>query len=340
MLLQKGLVELQHGDLKAAREDLQSASKLDPKNAFVWSALAEVYARTREFPQAANAAAEAEKTGAGNPLVSHALALYYSHVGDFAKAARFEERFATSPKADVNAKPRAAQWYLEAGNADRALPLAQDAAAADPQTGFALAQTLLRQQQFTEAASVLEAGLRTHPDDAQLVLALGVARYGQRRFNDAILAFLHVVQLDSQIPQPYLFLGRMLDQAGPHLDEIAKDAEQWAQDNPTDAGSQLLLAKVLLTRDEKDPRIESLLRRSVELDDKNWEAHYQLGLLLEAQHQYAPAAEELEKAIHLDAKQAMPHYHLARVYDRLGNRQRAAEERALHQQLTVAPAQH
>jgi hypothetical protein len=36
----------------------------------------------------------------------------------------------------------------------------------------------------------------------------------------------------------------------------------------------------------------------------------------------------------LDEKQAMPHYHLARVYDRLGNAEGAKAERELHEKLT------
>ena len=335
-LLQKGLVELQHGEAQAARDDLKTASELDGANPYVWSALAEAYARNHELPEAASAAQKAESNGGENPIVGHALALYYSQVGQYAKAARAEERYASSPKADKLAKSRVAGWYLAAGDTAKALALAKAAGRDDTQAAFELAQLFLRQQQFVSAAELLSDSLTSHPDDPQLTLALGVARYGERRFDEAITAFLRVIRLDAQIEQSYLFLGRMLDQAGPHMDEIASDARSWAEKNPDKAGAQLLLAKVLLARDPSDTSAEALLRRSIALDGNNWEAHYQLGVFLETSRQYPAAAEALRRATELNSKEATPHYHLARVYDRLGNPQAAAAERDIHKRLVGA----
>ena len=49
------------------------------------------------------------------------------------------------------------------------------------------------------------------------------------------------------------------------------------------------------------------------------------------------AASEFNRAIQLDPNQPTPHYHLARVYDRLGQPDRALTEREIHRKLT-APA--
>src|SRR5690348_2102131 len=103
---------MQRGELEAARDDLQAASKVDARNAYVWSALAEVYTRTHQADRAAAAALNAEANGGDSPVVGHALALYYSQVGQYEKAARSEERYARSPRADKLAKSRAAGWYL------------------------------------------------------------------------------------------------------------------------------------------------------------------------------------------------------------------------------------
>ncbi len=125
-----------------------------------------------------------------------------------------------------------AETYLRLGE----LPKSETAAAKAEQAGgknpvvihalglysFHYAQLLLRKQDFTHAAEVLSKALEDDPRNAQLVLALGVARYGQRRFDEAITSFLTVIQIDPKIEQPYVFLGKMLDQAGPHLAEITK----------------------------------------------------------------------------------------------------------------------
>jgi tetratricopeptide (TPR) repeat protein len=332
-LLQKGLLELRQGDLAAARADLETASHQDSTNAYIWSALAEVYARTHQKELADAAAANAEKNGAKNPVVEHALALYYSHVGDMADAARLEEQFASSPKGDAEAITRAAAWYLASGNDTKALTLARKVSQ-DSAATFELAQLFLRAQQFSDAAELLTDGLRNHPNDAQLTLALGVARYGQRRFEEAITIFLSVIRIDPTVPQSYLFLSRMLDQAGPHLAEIVAATRKWETVTPENAAAKLALAKALLTQDPGSSEAEPLLRRSLQLDANNWDAHYQLGLLLEKSHQYEAAAKEFQQAISLDKTQPEPHYRLARVYDRLDKHDEAEAERAIHQQLT------
>jgi len=306
-LLQRGLIALQHAQLREAQENLEQASRADPKNPYVWASLAETYFRLKE-PEKASAAAEtAEKSGGGDPLVAHALAMYYSEAGDLARAAQFEEQY------------RAAAW---------------EKAKADPRIAFDYVQILLRREEFTRAAEVTDAALQANPKNAQLILALGVARYGQRRFEDAIVAFLKVIDIDPAIEQPYLFLGRMLDQAGTHLDEIEKDYAAWAARDSGNAEAQLLLAKALLANDSQSERAEALLRRSIELNGNDWESHYELGVLLAGKREYKEAAGELTRSIELDPKEPMPHYHLARVYDRLGQPEQAKAEREAHERLT------
>ena len=125
-LLKQGLVALQHGQLAEARSTLEEASRVDANNPYVWTSLAETYLRLGDSTKAESAAAKAGKLAEANPVVAHALGMFY-----------FED-----------------------------------------------AQMLLRKEEFTHAADVLDAGLKVEPRNPQLVLALGVARYGQRRFAD------------------------------------------------------------------------------------------------------------------------------------------------------------
>jgi Flp pilus assembly protein TadD len=369
-LLQRGLLALQHGQLTQARQSLEQAAALDPKNPFAWASLAETYFRLKQPQRAASAAASAEKLGSANPIVSHALAMYYSETGNYARAAVLEQHFAASPKADPEALNRAAGLYLNAGDVRRSVPLAQQAVAlhpspssedtlgraliaagqleegtrhlasawnsdpSNPRICFDYVQVLLHRQDFAPAADVLEQGLKAHPNDAQLTLALGVARYGQRRFEDAITAFLRTIQLNPAVDKPYLFLGRVLDQAGPHLEAITAAYRHWETKNPKNAEAKLLLAKALNAAGEAGNQSQQLLRTSISLDPKNWESHYELGLLLERKSDYKQAATELSRAVELNPKQPLPHYHLARVYDRLGLSDRAKSEREIHHRLS------
>ena len=301
-LVQQGLQALQRGELPQARSDLEQASQADPTNPIIWSALAQVYFRSHEPALASSAAKSAEKNSHDNPVVSQALAMY----------------------------------YLEANDPQSALPQAQIAAQTNPQAAFTLAQAFLKRQDFTPAADLLQSALSKFSADPQLTLALGVARYGQRRFDDAIEMFLKVIELDPQIDQPYAFIGRMLDQAGPRLPQIEQLFTKRAQSNPDDAKAQFLLAKALLTADNKDPNAEPLLRKSIALDNGRWESHYELGALLANKPSYAEAAAELTRSIELNPNQPTPHYQLARVYDRLGQPERAKQEREIHRRLTAS----
>jgi tetratricopeptide (TPR) repeat protein len=369
-LLQRGLLALQHGDLAQARTAFEEVAKADPHNAFAWASLAETYARLKQTAAAEVAAGKAERFGGDNPPIDHALAMYYAKAGQFEHAAELEQKFAASERADVGAQERVAGLLLNAAKIPEALAAARKAverhpsAAAEDVLGRALiaagqaeeaekhlaaawegqrddaglafdySQVLLRKQEFDKAAEVISAALETHPGDAQLTLALGVSRYGQRRFEDAIAAFLQVVRIDPQVEQPYVFLGKMLDQAGERLPEITAADEKWLAGNPGNATALLLLAKARLAADSKDASAEGLLRRSIKIDGSDWEAHYELGVLLEGKRDWPQALVELKRSAELAEKQAMPHYHLARVYARMGQEDKAKAERAMHERLS------
>ena len=81
---------------------------------------------------------------------------------------------------------------------------------------------------------------------------------------------------------------------------------------------------------------ERLLRTSIALKSDQWESHYELGVLLEQQRKYSDAAVELERSARINPGVADVHYHLSRVYDRLGEADKAAEQRGLHERLTAS----
>ncbi len=130
-MLQRGLLALKNGQLTEARHDLEQASQADPRDPYVWSSLAQTYLRLKLPDQAVAAARSAEKTGASNPLVCHALAMFYSEIGQLGRAAGFEQKFAESPQADKEALARTAHLYLSAGETQQALNFAQRAWEAD-----------------------------------------------------------------------------------------------------------------------------------------------------------------------------------------------------------------
>jgi len=295
-----GLVALNHNNLAAAQAQLESASKLEPRDPRVWLALAQTYRKLSKVDLAAAAVRNAEAFAADAPLFK-ALAIYYSEAGDSAKAAEM-------------------------------LRSAIGRNAYDEGSYFDLAQLYLKQQDFANALTALDAGRRIFDKSAQLELAAGVAYYGLRRFPEAIAAFLRTVAIDSSVEQPYLFLGRMLDQAEANLPRIHEVFAAFAQRAPDSYLSNFLYGKLLSLEGSKEAG--RYLRKSIQVNGQFWESHFELGALLDRRGEYVEAAQEIRRSTELNPEDAAAHYRLARLYDRLGKPAEAAAERQLHARLT------
>jgi protein O-GlcNAc transferase len=364
-----GLVALGDNNLVVARQKLEASSRMQPRNPEVWVALAQTYRRMKSNQLADAAASKSEQFLAGNPAAMHALAIYYSQSDKFEKAATFESRYAAKnesafadaavlwfkagkPKAAIEYAKRAvaredrgdlhallAESYEADGQFENGEAEYQRAIAMSPYEEtyyFELAQDYLRHQQFAATVELLERSVKIFDKSAQLELALGVGYYGERRFADATNAFLRTIEIDPKIEQPYVFLGRMLDQAGDRMSDVVLRIGNWAVANPGNAQAEFTYGKALIVSGGDEGTAEKLLRNSILINNNQWESHYELGVLLEKQRKFPEAAAELERSIAIDAKQADAHYHLARVYDRLGAADKAAEQRNIHQQLTAS----
>ncbi len=368
-LLQQGLLALDRGDFTAAAASLEKASRLDPKDPRIWLGLAQTYWKSGRAEPARQAADRAVALGPDDPVILHGMAIYHSEAGDWAKAADLEARYAERAPADRQAYARAVSFYLDAGQPKPAIELAKKALASEDRADlhnllgkayesdgqpekavaeleqavrlspyeeayhFDLAHALLLHQKFDAAVRVVEAGLKIFAKSAQLELALGIAYYAQRRFSDAVDAFLKTAALAPQIEQPYVFLGRILDQAGDRLPEITAKFAAFAAADPQNYLGPFLHAKALITSADpaRTSSAETLLRKSISLNGSFWESHFELGVLLEAKREFPKSAEELSRAASLNPKNSAIHYRLARLYDRLGKPEQAAVERALHQ---------
>lgn len=305
-ILRDGLVALQRSDLSVAAERLTRATQLKPDSGIAWAALAQAHLKLQKTANADKAAHEAERVGGDQPVVIRALTIYWSGRGEAEPLIRLLRK--TAFTAPVQEQPV-----------------------------FDLVQLLLSRERFDEAAQASETGLKSLPDSAQLQLALGVARYAQRRFSEAIASFLKTIELQPEVEQPYVFLGKILDHAGDRLPEIDTRVSAFLKTHPDHPVANLVYAKTLLRRAEPNlDLVEQHLKRSLANGQSSWEAHFELGVLLARKRQYEPAAAELAGAIKLAPSEPAPHYHLARVYDRLGKPAEAAAERTIHETLTKA----
>jgi tetratricopeptide (TPR) repeat protein len=362
----EGLIALNANNLATAEARLESASKLQPQDARVWLALAQTYWRLRKSQAAAFAAKRAESF-ARDPAILHALAFYHFEAANYTKAAELETRYAESAP---EAFSSAIELYLQAGKPKSAIEVAGRALKSDDRAEFHsllgkaydadnepdkaiaefkaaiihspydewfysyLAQLQLKQQSFAAALETLDAGRKYFDKSAQLELEAGVAYYGLRRFPEAIDAFLRTIKLDPAMEQPYVFLGRMLDQAEDRMPGILEVFSAFAIGRPQNYLSSFLYGKALAHENPQEAATN--LRKSIARNGAFWESHFELGILLQRDGRLAEAASEFRRSIELNPKDPTAHYRLAQTYDRLGKADEARVERELHAKLSAA----
>jgi tetratricopeptide (TPR) repeat protein len=307
-----GLLALQRNDLAAAEENLATASKLEPNNARVWIALARTYWKLNQPERAADAAAKAGAFAAADPLVLSSLAIFYEDSRQIVKAAEAQAKYAALVPDNATAGQKAEALYFDA------------------------VQPLLQQQKFAEAIAILSNAAPQFPKSAQLELALGVAHYGLRRFDDAARSFLRTIAIDPEIERPYLFLGRFLTQIPGRLPEVTAQFARYRMAHPRSPAGYVLHAKALNAQSIEPDTARRFLERAIALDDRNASAHFELGVVLEAMRRYADAVREFARAAELDPADSTTHYRLSRLYDRLGRLEDARREREIHARLVAA----
>jgi tetratricopeptide (TPR) repeat protein len=304
-----GLLALQRNDLNAAETSLEAAAKIAPGNGRVWVALSQTYWKRKENAKADAAAAKAEALGQRDPLVLSSLAIFYAESGRALKSADAQARYSLLVPNDASARERAEALYFEA------------------------AQPLLQQGKFAEAIDIVSAGTKYLKNSAQLELALGVAYYGLRRLDDAAGAFLRTIAIAPDIEQPYVFLGKFLDQIPLRLPEVTKKFIEYEAANPSKSAAYLLHAKALNAQSAEPDTARKLLEKALEMNEGDAAAHFELGTVFDRTRHYTDAAREFERAAELAPSDAATHYRLSRVYDRLGKPEAAQIERERHAKL-------
>ena len=374
-LIRQGLIALQSRDVAKAQEFLERAVEAAPNEARAWIGLSQVYRILNLHRQATRHAEEAVRLGGDDPLIQHALAMFYTDYGNWAEAARWEEKFARGDRGNEDAYLRTVSLYLQADMPLKAAEVGQAAlelgetgrlhnalgkafAIADrPQQGlkhlqlaiektpyeesfhYDLGYFHLRRLDFESAAAAFRSGQKYFDKSAAIEIGLGIAAYGQRRFQDAVGHFLRSAELDPDFEQPHVFVGALLQHANHRISDIESRMRVFYQEFSESHFGPFLYGKVLHARlgTKRDPAaiasIETLLRESIERNDEFWEAHYELGVLLEKKKDYAAAEQHLERAVDLNPNASKPHYRLARVYQRLGKPKEAKRERELHKQI-------
>ncbi|MEZ5363879.1 MAG: tetratricopeptide repeat protein [Bryobacterales bacterium] len=376
--LTEGVLALDRGENQKAYEALTAVVEKRPKDGRALVGLAEAARRLGKAEEADAHIEQVAELARRQPQFFRGLSMYYENGNEPDKAAQYEAFYVRAFPDDLSGFGRAAALHLAAGDGRSAAEFARSGlerensaplqdilgkalASIGDQTGaetalreavrlspydeeyrYDLGYLFLRDQRFEEAVRELEDARKVFDKSARIELGIGVARYGQRPFNDAVTAFLRSADLAPGAPQPHYFLGRMLEHATDRIDAVLKRQKAFAELQPENYLGPFLYGQALSASlppsgaDDVAAEAEQLLRRSIALRGDFWESHFELGAVLERQKRYADAAASLERAVELNPNSSKPHYRLARIYARLGRKADAARERDLHRKLTEA----
>ena len=203
-----------------------------------------------------------------------------------------------------------AMAYIQLGHKDWAHELLAKLQKLQPKTAlypYWLGRLAYDDHLYPEATELLRTTVALDASMSRAWDNLGLCLYYQNQNEDAIASFHRAIDLDSHAahPSPWPFLN-------------------------------LAIVEQFLNRDSD---AETHLRKSISLDEKFPQAHFQLGLVLENQSKLEDAMKEFTSAASLDAAWADPHMAMARLAHKLGHEDEAKQQVLLYRKLHSASQQ-
>ena len=208
---------------------------------------------------------------------------------------------------------------------------------------FAWASELLLHRTYDPAIEVFKNATQHYPTSPRLWIGLGMALYSRGEFEPSIRALLTAADLNPTDPRCYLFLSKAYLSSPSQAEDVIQRFQRYASREPQSALAQYYYAVSLwkgrrLEHPEVDyAAVETLLQKSIALDETIAESHLQLGILYNDEHEYAKSLPEFERALQLNPNLADAHFRLGRYFLRAGEKQKAQAEL---ERFKVLKAQH
>lgn len=314
IIFQMGLIYQKSGDLTRARESYQKAAEYDPRQLAPHLALAELYESQKSTAAALAEYELAAQIEPRNPLL-HMRIGHLSYVAkkfDEARSA-FENVKALQPQEPsvyywlARTSEEKKQWGTAAREAQKAYELSKD-----PQFLPLTAYYLTLDKRVPEAVKWLEKARKVDPDNANVLLFLGMDYLDLGKLAKAKDVLVHGVARHPKDPQLRFQLGVTEERMG-KLEDAADQFKSVLALDPKHAAAMNYLGYTWAEHGKNLEEAEKLLRQAVTLDPENGAYLDSLGWVLFKRGKLPEARKHLEKA-----SQKMPDVlildHLGDVY--------------------------
>jgi tetratricopeptide (TPR) repeat protein len=204
---------------------------------------------------------------------------------------------------------------------------------------FAWGSEMLLHRTYEPAIAIFQKASEMYPKSPRILIGLGLALYSRGIYDKAVQALIAASDLSPKDERCYLFLSKAYNSSPLQADEVVDRFKRYANLRPDNALAQYYYAvslwkgKRVGTSNADVGLIETLLKRSIALDDSLVDAHVQLGNLYADQHEYAKSIPQYERALALDPNLPDAHYRLGTDMVHTGEKERAQKEFAVYQRL-------
>jgi tetratricopeptide (TPR) repeat protein len=204
---------------------------------------------------------------------------------------------------------------------------------------FAWGSEMLLHRTYEPAIAIFQKAAEMYPKSPRILIGLGLALYSRGIYDKAVQALISASDLSPKDERCYVFLSKAYNSSPLQADEVVDRFKRYANLRPDSALAQYYYAvslwkgKRVGTSNVDVGLIESLLKKSIALDDSLADAHVQLGNLYADQHEYAKSIPQYERALELDGNLADAHYRLGTDLVHTGKKERAQREFAVYQAL-------
>ncbi len=289
-----GAALLESGLLKEAEIELSAAVKLAPMDQDAVLRLARVFIASKDLPAAGRTLEGAVARGLETAPVYALLATVYE----------------------------------QSGHIENAIPAMRLAIQRDTKSEvyrFQYGMLLINAMAPKAAVIRLTEAISLYPDSPRLWLGLGIANFKAGNNPEAVKAFTHCLKLDPDYAPAYAYLGMANVEVGNYKEAIDAYERALTKNNKLGVVHYLLGEALQNAGGPNAERVETNLKRAVELEPSFAAARLALGKFYFRSGRLEMAQSELEQVIKLNPELTGAYYQLGLVYTRL---KRTAEAQA------------
>jgi Flp pilus assembly protein TadD len=345
----KGMADIERGDKESGTSaagafpcseepELQTAVQADSHNASAKQKLGNFYVAHGEAAKAVPLLEQAWQLNAADQRIAKDLAIAYLNDGKFEAA---QTLLLGAPATTSGLHEMLARADEGSGMFRQASEQYQAAALEKPSEDnlFGVGYELILAGLPADAGRAMQSGLQTYPKSIDLLIGAGTAEFLQGHATAGVRNFLKATDLQPADPRAYAFLASASEVHEEESARIRESFKRFHELAPGSAEASYYYAVSLWnsrevggTPTELD-KIESLLKRAIDLAPNFAKAHFQLGALYFARGDYQGAVREYESAVRLAPEMKEAHFRLANAHKHTGQADLAAREMRLFEDL-------